>query len=130
MIFFRSKKQLAGILIVLLLLISIQVYPLLTQEENTLLILSGIVQLNLNDVDIYEYDSDSATKYYIAKSKDGHDPIFKVLEDDGWTYREQFGSGFLFKKSSNETEQVTVGSIQFSRYFTLWKVPLASQDLP
>jgi hypothetical protein len=122
---YRNKKRLIGITILLSVLISISIHlhPLLTQEKNTVSILSGIVQLNQKELDIFEYDSDNTTKYYITRTKDKFEPAFLMFENEGWIYKEQFGSGFLFQNSSKEEEKLTVGSIQFSRYYVLWKVP-------
>lgn len=119
----RNKKLLIGLFILFLVLIAIRMYPLLTQEENTLSILNGIVKLTLKDLDIYEYDSDSTFAYYLTKRKDDYKPICLLLENAGWTFKEQFGSGFLFEHSTGDLKNLTVGSTQFSRYFRLWKVP-------
>lgn len=86
------------------------------------MILSGIVKLNIQDLDIYEYDSDSTSKYFLTKSKDSYKPISLMLENDGWVFSEQFGSGFIFRKSTDDKQQLFINSNLFSRYFKLWKV--------
>lgn len=119
----RNRTLLIGILIIASILVVIRIYPLLTQEENTVEVLSGIVNLNLRDTLIYEYDADTTTAYYISKSKDGNEPILLMLESDGWSFVEQFGSGFLFEATRDASDRISVGSTLFSRYYRLWQVP-------
>ena len=121
-----SKKLVIGLVVSFLLLSTAQIYPLLTQEDNTPLVFHGIVKLNFTDVDIFEYDSDSISKKYITNSKDGFEAISNMLRDKEWVFKEQFGSGFLFELTSDEKQHMTVTSTRFSRYYILWKIPQTS----
>lgn len=124
-----NRKLLIGMVMVALALITIRIYPLMTQEENTLSVVNGIANLSLRDTAIFEYYTDSTTRYYISRTKDGDDPIRSMLENDGWSFVEQFGAGFLFEGSADEVDQRIVGSTQFSRYFRIWKVPQAGRSM-
>lgn len=117
------KKIIIVFLLLFLILIAYLAYPALKQEENPVQVINGIVQLNLRGLDLYEYDSNLISKQYITKSKDGFEVIRKMLEDEGWLFKEQFGSGFLFEYSTNEKKHISISSIQFTRYFKLWLIP-------
>lgn len=119
----RNKKLFIGFIILFLVLSLILLYPLLTQEENTFSVLGGIVALNVKDIDIHEYHSDSSFNYYLTKSNEGYEPIKLMMENDGWSFKEQLGSGFLFEKSTDDKQTLTVVTTQFSRYYRLWTVP-------
>ncbi len=121
----RNKRLFFGfsIIIIFLVLSLIRLYPLLTQEENTLSVLSGILMLNIKNTDLYEYDSDSSFNYYLTKTQNGFEPIKLLVENDGWNLNDQAGSGFIFENSTDDKEKLTVGTIQFSRYYRLWTVP-------
>jgi|LGVF01.1.fsa_nt_gb hypothetical protein len=123
---FKGLKLIIGLVILFLVLITAGVYPLLTQETNTLSVLNGIIKLNIKNLDTFEYDADSTSKQYITKSKDGFEAISNMLQLEGWVFKEQFGSGFLFEYSTDEKQKITIGSIQFSRYYRLWKIPQTS----
>ena len=115
-----------SIIIVFLVLSLIRLYPLLTQEENTLSVLNGILMLNIKNTDLYEYDFDSSFTYYLTKTKNGFEPIILLVENDGWNFIDQAGSGFIFEKSTDDKEKLTVGTVQFSRYYRLWTLPKAT----
>jgi hypothetical protein len=117
------KKIIIGFLILSTIVIAVQAYPILKQEENPVQVINGIVQLSLRGLDLYEYDSNPISKQYITTSKDGFEFVRKMLEDEGWLFNEQFGSGYLFEYSTNEKENISISSIQFTRYFKLWLIP-------
>jgi hypothetical protein len=117
------KKIIIGFLILFTILIAIRVYPILKQEENPVQVINGIVQLNLRGLDLYEYDSNPMSKQYITTSKDGFEVVRKMLEDEGWLFNDQFGSGYLFEESTKEKENITISRNQFTRYFELWFIP-------
>jgi len=124
------KRSITVILLIFVLfltsIVAIWVRPILRQEENSVQVLKGIVQLNLKDLDFYEYDSNPIYMYtqYITKSKNGFEVIRESLEDEGWIFKEQFGSGYLFKYSTNEKEDISISSVQFTRFFKLWNIPM------
>jgi len=124
---FIIKKIIIGLVVLFLILIIEQAYPLLAQEENRFLIFNGIIKLHLKSLDTFEYDSDSISRKYITKSTDGFKVISNMLQKEGWVFGEQFGSGFLFEHLNDEKENMTIGSTQFSRYFKLWNIPQKSK---
>jgi len=117
------KSGILSILILFTILITVYAYPILNQEDNPMQVLDGIIQLKIKDLDLYEYDTNTESKQYITTSKEGFDVIQMLLEDEGWLFNEQFGSGYLFKSSANTEENITISSVQFTRYFKLWLIP-------
>ena len=112
-----------AVLILFTLLVTSYAYPKLMQEDNPKQVIEGIIQLNLKNLELYEYDSNTISKQYITRSTDGFDVIKMMLEDEGWIFNEQFGSGYLFESSVKTEENITISSVQFTRYFKLWLIP-------
>lgn len=120
----KGKKLIliAIIVVIVLAMISFMVYPLLSQEDDTIDVLVGIIKLNASKSEIVEYSKTAGQIKYIAKTKDSNDPIINLMEAKGFTYIEQFGSGYQFIKNGQE---VIILSKNFSRYFRLFKnIPL------
>ncbi len=117
------KSGILSILILFTIFITVYAYPILNQEDNPMQVLDGIIQLKIKDLDLYEYDTNTESKQYITSSKEGFDVIQVLLEDEGWLFNEQFGSAYLFKSSANTEENITISSVQFTRYFKLWLIP-------
>jgi len=117
------KRIIISVLILFTILIAVCAYPILKQEDNPIQVIGGIIQLNIRGLDLYEYDSNMESKQYITASKEGFEIIQMLLEDEGWLFKEQFGSGYLFESSANTEENTTISSVQFTRYFKLWLIP-------
>ena len=122
------KKIVIGLTILFLILTTVRIYPFVIQEENRFLIFNGIIKLYLKNLDTFEYDSNSMSRQYITNNKDGFKAINNMLQKEGWIFKEQFGSGFLFENLNDKKENITIGSTQFSRYFKLWNIPQIEEE--
>ncbi|TDL80306.1 hypothetical protein [Peribacillus frigoritolerans] len=88
----------------------------LFQEEDSASILLSIMELELSYSD---YAKVSGHRY-VSKSTDSSRFIKDFMSEIGWTYRDQAGSGLIFKK---EERSVVVETRLFSRHYILWDVP-------
>ncbi|MDD4797056.1 MAG: hypothetical protein PHO66_04755 [Eubacteriales bacterium] len=99
--------------------------PVLRQEHNTPAVLAGIARLTLSDAGIVRYDDDASYAYYITKSGACIAPLQALLGRDGWEFSQQMGSGYRFVQKNDADTARLVTARQFTRFYTLWKVPPA-----
>lgn len=97
--------------------------PLLTQEKNTVSVLSGILKLALSGQEFVQYDEDPDLLYYISETEAEEDLLTSLPVLNGYTLSDQMGSGYLFTQEESPEEKVLVSGTQFSRYYRLWKIP-------
>lgn len=95
----------------------------LTQEKNTITILSCVMKLEIWNRD-YEQVADEDHNYrYISKNMGGesrNDVVKNFMLQKGWDFKEQMGSALIFHKNDRT---ITVGTRQFSKHYFLWDVP-------
>ena len=115
--------------IVLLLLVSILLTALfflyfgsdLTQEENTLKILCSIINLHVKNEDRMLIESGDFNSTYISRTRYGLKEVITLkLNEDGWSYKEQMGSSYVFVKGDN---QIIIGTRLFTKHYFLWTIP-------
>ena len=94
---------LAGILVILIILFSMIATPILTQEDNTIAVLSGIAKLTFGKSEIVKYDNDESFAYYITKSELGEEPIESMLFDEYFVLSDQMGSAYIFTKENDNS---------------------------
>lgn len=99
----------------------------LSQEGNPLPILSSILNLEVSDSD-YEQFAESETQHRYVSANSGevrYDVITEFMNDHGWDFDEQLGSGFIFKKGD---ESLVTETKQYSTHYFLWDVPSEALD--
>lgn len=66
-------------------------------------------------------ESDKEEKYVSEyKVKYPYGIAKEFMKDFGWTFKEQMGSGLMFKKNS---EVIIIETRQYSKNYYLWEVP-------
>jgi hypothetical protein len=119
------KKVLVVVILFLVLLFGFLVLRFgsaLTQEGNTISILTSIMKLELSN-NKYEKISDTKNKLtYVSdyKKNSPYRTAEQFMKEKGWDFKEQIGSGLVFEKSG---EVIVIETRQFSRHYFLWSVP-------
>ena len=119
----KKKPILLSVSLLLVLFLLIWVRPLLTQEKNTVSVLSGVLKLSLSSDEFVQYDEDPDLLYYISETEVEENLLTSLPVLNGYTLSDQMGSGYLFTQKENPEEKVMVSGTQFSRYYRLWKIP-------
>jgi cbb3-type cytochrome oxidase subunit 3 len=88
--------------------------------ENRTSVIKAIIKLHITNNDIVQVkpykQGNTPTAYIMREKKRGnvnYEPLMQLMEDDGWEYIDQFGSGFLFQKNGKE---ITVVSQMIREY--------------
>jgi len=100
----------------------------LWQEKDPLKHLISVAKLKLTGSG-YEKIREVDNKYVVYLSDTERDDTFQniqlALEQNGWQFKEQLGSGYIFEKAGEETMVVT--SRQYSSSYYLWTVQIANK---
>ena len=118
----RILVSLLAVFILLIGLLGIRFGSALSQEGNPLPILSSILDLELSDSEYEQFaESETQNRYVSANSGENrYQVITEFLNDKGWDFDEQLGSGFVFKKGD---ESLVIESKLYSKHYFLWDVP-------
>lgn len=119
----KNRSILLSVSLLLVLFLLILARPLLTQEKNTVSVLSGILKLALSSDEFVQYDEDPDLLYYISETEANENLLTSLPVLEGYTLSDQMGSGYLFTQEENPENQVIVSGTQFSRFYRLWKIP-------
>lgn len=119
----KKKSILLSVSILLVLFLLIWAKPLLTQEKNTISVLSGVLKLAGSDQEFVKYDEDTGLLYYISETEANENLLTSLPVLTGYELSDQMGSGYLFTQKENPENQVIVSGTQFSRCYRLWKIP-------
>ena len=87
------------------------------QEGNPWPEIKAISQLTFGGTDMVKL-SDSDNKY-LTKSQDGPKAVDTFMNDRGYEYTDQMGSGYFYKLSD---KTVVLVRRQYSRFYTIWTV--------
>lgn len=119
------KKFLAVILSVLIVVISfigIRFGSALYQEENTAEIIASITKLEFSNNDYLQITDTYQGIRYVSKNKNGSQEkvIKEFMQENGWLFKEQAGSGYIFEEDG---VTVVVETRLFTKNYFLWNVP-------
>ncbi|WLD94385.1 hypothetical protein [Alkalihalobacillus sp. AL-G] len=94
----------------------------LSQEGNPVPILTAITKLHISNNNYEPFsESDFDTRYVSENTgKSRYNVVKEFMEEKGWVYQEQMGSGLIFK---NSDQTITISTIQYSRHYILWNIP-------
>ncbi|WP_078543491.1 hypothetical protein [Litchfieldia alkalitelluris] len=106
-----------GLLFVGCLLFVLRFGSALYQEGNPVPIVGSILKLEWSDSGFESFEVD----HHVSKVDQEYVAVKSFMEERGWSFVEQMGSGFIFEKSGEET--VVVETRLFSRHYYLWSVP-------
>ena len=119
----KKRTLLFSLLLLMVLFLLIGAKPLLTQEDNTVSVLSGALRLTFSDEDFLQYDEDAQQLYYISEAGADEALLSSLPILKGYAFTEQMGSGHIFSEERNPEERIIVSGTQFSRFYRLWKIP-------
>ena len=117
------KKVLLIVLLIFLLFlgfIGLRFGSALTQEGNPIPYLIAISKNELSNSGYEEVLETSNNIRYVSKYEKDYPFIKEYMKMEGWEFKEQMGSGFLFVKNK---EEIVIGTRQYSRHNIIWDVP-------
>lgn len=93
----------------------------LFQEGNPITPIAAIIKLQVSNQVVVEMGNNSGK--YMTKIEDGeaYENLKEMMAQDGWQYKDQFGSAFLFEKNK---EQITVSTRMYTRNYVVIEIPL------
>lgn len=92
--------------------------PIIFQEGNPWPQIKGIALLTFGNKNIIKLDTKG--NKYITK-RDNIEVIKTFMKDQGYEFKEQLGSGFIFIKLNPETTATAIHKY-YSRYYSLWNI--------
>jgi hypothetical protein len=116
-----NKKRILIFLGALLAVLALALWlykSVIFQEGNPAPLVRGIIQLNFTPDKIVKLAM--AGDKYLTKSKNGQEIIKDFMQDKGYEFTEQMGSGYFFKLS-NGKGAITIHKY-YSRYYSLWSI--------
>ncbi|MBM7661195.1 hypothetical protein JOC85_001967 [Bacillus mesophilus] len=124
------KKIILALMLTFILLIGLvglRFGSALTQEENPIPILTAIMKLELTDKGYEKIPNSIDGVKYVSKPNrnDPYGVVKEFLLQEGWSFKEQMGSGLIFEKHD---ETFVVETRQYSKHYYLWNVPEEALD--
>lgn len=114
-----------GVLIAIFILVVLLYRPVIFQEGNPMPLVNGIMRLNFTQDKIVVLNMDGDR--YLTKSNNGQEVIKSYMQDKGYAFTEQMGSGYFFKSL---TEQSAVATHKYySRFYSLWNITENTNNL-
>lgn len=107
-----------GVLIAIFILVVLLYRPVIFQEGNPTPLAKGIIRLNFTQDKIIKLDMNGDR--YLTKSNNGQEVIKLYMNDNGYNFIEQMGSGYLFKSTTGESAVAT--RKHYSRFYSLWNI--------
>lgn len=96
----------------------------LFQEGNPRPILAAISRLEFGGGSVMEpfAETDRGIRYVAKSGESRYDPVEDYMEEKGWRFKEQMGSGLIFVK---DDQTLVVETRQYSRHYILVDIPLS-----
>ena len=119
------KKILLSALLLFILItgfITLRFGSALVQEGNPLPILTSIMRLELSNSGYEQVEESKSSHQHVSLNTgdSSYDVIKDFMDEKGWSYKEQIGSGYIFE---NGEETVVISTRQYSRNYFLWDIP-------
>jgi hypothetical protein len=92
--------------------------PVIFQEGNPWSQVKGVVKLNFTNKDLVKISGED--NKYMTKSNNGFAVIKSYMEEKGYSFVEQMGSGYFFQSATGESAIAT--HKYYSRFYSLWDV--------
>jgi hypothetical protein len=107
-----------GVLIAIFILVVLLYRPVIFQEGNPTPLAKGIIRLNFTQDKIIKLDVNGDR--YLTKSNNGQEVINLYMNDKGYNFIEQMGSGYFFQSLTGESAVAT--RKHYSRFYSLWNI--------
>ena len=114
------KKSVLALVLIITLPALIMIWPVLFQEGNPIPILKGITGLAFSNNEMVRISDDPIR--YISLTCDGEEPMVALMEKEGWHFKEQAGSGYIFDHPENDRTAIVTG-VLYTRRYRIWKFP-------
>jgi len=114
-----------GVLLVIFILSILLYRPVIFQEGNPTPLMKGIGQLNFTQDKIVKLNMNGDR--YLTKSNNGQEVIKSYMQDKGYAFTEQMGSGYLFKSTTGKSA-VAIHKY-YSRFYLLWNITENTNNL-
>ncbi|NCT55007.1 hypothetical protein GW758_03580 [Candidatus Falkowbacteria bacterium] len=118
-----NKKRISICLIALVMVLTLAFLlykPVIFQEGNPAPLLKGIIQLNFSRDKIVKLDMDG--NRYLTKGKNGQEVLVNLLNNQGYEFIDQMGSGYFFK--DNNDNALLAEHRQYSRFYSIWSLSI------
>lgn len=81
-----------------------------------------INKVNKSNGNIVKITDEDSYQWYISEMKQGraYENLKRLMEDKGWFFKEQLGSGFVFQ---NEQGEIMVSSEMWTRKYVIFHFP-------
>jgi hypothetical protein len=109
-----------GVLIIIFVLVFLLYRPVIFQEGNPIPLIKGITQLNFTPDKIVKLNMDGDK--YLTKGKNGQKILVNLLNDQGYEFISQMGSGYFFKDKNDNALLAT--HRYYSRFYSIWSLIL------
>jgi hypothetical protein len=116
-----NKKRILiclGILLAALVLIFFLYQPVIFQEGNPGPLLKGIMRLNFTQDKIIKLEMDGDR--YLTKSRNGQETLLSLVNEQGYEFTDQLGSGYFFKDKDDNALLAT--HRYYSRFYSIWNL--------
>jgi hypothetical protein len=118
----RVLLSVVTILIVVIAFIVVRFGSALYQEGNPIPILISILKLEITNGDYKQFSETDQWIRYVSDGKGSsrYDVINDQMEEMGWSFKEQLGSGLVYMKNK---ENLVVETRQYTKHYILWNIP-------
>jgi hypothetical protein len=114
------KKYVLVLVLMSTLAVLMMIRPVLFQEGNPIPVLKGIAGLAFSDNEMVQISDDPVR--YISVTGEGEAPMVALMEKEGWHFKEQAGSGYIFDHPEND-RMVVVTGVLYTRRYRIWRLP-------
>lgn len=117
----KTNKKLKIILLVMVSIIIFSFYfysPIIFQEGNPVPLFKAVIELNIGSQDIIKLDL--GEEKYLTKNKNGQEVLTDLLNNQGYEFISQMGSGYFFKDKNDNALLAT--HRYYSRFYSIWSL--------
>jgi hypothetical protein len=119
------KRVLLSVVTILIVVIAFVVFRFgsaLFQEGNPLPILISILKLELTKDDYEQFSETEQSLRYVSDGKGSsrYDVINDQMEEMGWRFKEQLGSGLVYMKDGDNS---VIETRQYTKHYMIWNLP-------
>ncbi len=94
----------------------------LFQEGNPGPILASILKLDLTKSNYEQFSETNQNNRYVSVNTGSSrfDVIKDFMDEKGWSFKEQIGSGLIYTKNK---ENLVVETRQYTKHYIIWDIP-------
>ncbi len=122
-----SKKIIlicAGGLLIVLISVFLLYKPVILQEGNPSPLIRGVIRLIFSKDKIVKLDMGGDK--YLTKSRGGREVLIALLNNRGYEFIDQLGSGYFFKDKNDNAALIT--HRYYSRFYSIWNLVMIEKS--